>query len=141
MDETSGLDLNRVDEVAQAEDEGQVVHLKDASDEPLFHNGRPVTVRIAGKYSAIYRRTQDRLTARSLKHKGRVEPDDLSKHLIELVAVSIMPQDWYGFTKDGVDVPYSKDMAKKLAETPFIRTQLQEAQNDHAGFTKSSSPS
>lgn len=135
-----GFDLSRAVSVGQAEDDGQVVHLRDAGGELEFgDNGQPVTVTIAGSYSARYRKVQDSITQRMLKRKQlTLTPEQLMENRIELIASCVLG--WTEIEDDGKPLPCTKDNAARLVRVaPWVRDQLEEAQHDHAGFTKGSS--
>lgn len=135
-----GMDLATVGQAASREDEGQVVHLRDAQGEPAFDAaGQPVTVRIAGQYSKLYRRTQAEQAQRLLRQRGqRLTEEQLTRNRVELVAVCIL--EWQGITNQGQPLPLTKDNASKLlALAPWVREQLEEVQGDHASFFGTSS--
>lgn len=135
-----GFDLSRAASVGQAEDEGQVVHLRDAAGELEYsEDGQPVTVTIAGSYSARYRKAQDGITQRALKRKQlTMTPEQLVENRIELVAACVLA--WTEIEDQGKPLPCTKENAARLVRVaPWVRDQLEEAQHDHAGFSTGSS--
>ena len=59
---------------------------------------------------------------------------------IELCAACILGWD-DNLVAEGKPVPFSRENAMRLAKVDWIRDQLEEAQADHAGFSKGSSGS
>lgn len=137
----SGMDIGHAADISSREDAGQLVHMRDAEGELAYEDGKPVTVRIAGSYSALYRRTQAAQTQRMLKRRQTLTPELLEANRIELVAACILPDDWQGWTNAGKPLPYSRDNATRIASVPWIQAQLEEAQQDHAGFSPKPSAS
>lgn len=138
--EANGIDLEGVSEVADREGQGRVVHVLGKNMEPAYYtNGdgerKPVTVLIAGSFSALYRQTLDMQTQRMLKKRqATVTTEILAKHRLELVAVCILA--WEGFVFGGKPYPLTVPNAMTLlSKAEWIRTQLEEAQNDHEGFS------
>lgn len=138
---SKGIDVSGAASVSQREDEGQVVHIRDANGEPEMDGDKPVTVRIAGTYSRVYRRTQEAQTQRMFKRRqAALTAEQWTANRIELVAACIM--EWAGFYNRGQPFPYTKENATLLLTgAPWILTQLEEAQADHAGFSTGSSAS
>lgn len=130
------MDIGKAAKVAAREDEGIVVHLRDENEEL---SNPPTTVRIAGSYSAVYRRTQDNQMQRMLKRRQMtLTPEQVTRNRIELVATCILG--WEGFTNNGQPYPFTKDNAVNLlTQAPWIRQQLEDAQADHASFGGGSS--
>lgn len=140
----SGLDLSTVGEVTAREDAGQVVHLRDPNGEPLYTGGQheqPITITVAGTYSTRVRKAQDQLQQRMLKKRQRdLTPEQVTANRNELAAAAIL--EWQGITDKGAPLPCTKENAIRLFTiAPWIREQLEEAQQDHAGFTGTASRS
>lgn len=146
------MDLKRASTVKQREDEGTTVHIKDESGELAYYRplvvptgmdpgDQPVTVKIAGTYSALYRKTAEAQTRRMFKKRQpQMSPELWQEHRIELVATCVM--DWQGFTNDGVPMDCTRENVSKFLEAaPWILAQLEEAQADHAGFFRTNSAS
>jgi hypothetical protein len=138
---SKGIDLDQAGEVTAREDAGITVHIRGADGEPAYQGDRPVTIRIAGTYSQVYRKTQDQQTRRLLKQRSRdLSPEQLTANRVELVAASILG--WEGFTNKGEAYPCTRENAVALlTRAPWIREQLEEAQQDHAGFSGRASAS
>lgn len=136
---SSGIDVAGAAKVADREEEGVLVQIRDPQGEPAMVGDQPVTVRIAGSYSKRYRRIQEGQTQRMLKRRQvALTAEQLTANRVELVAGCIL--DWSGFTNGGQPYPFSRDNATHLVTVaPWIRDQLEEAQGDHASFSASSS--
>lgn len=137
----SGIDISKAPEATAREDAGQVVHIHDEQGEPAYENGQPVTVRIAGTYSSLYRRTSEAQQQRQLKQRRTtLTGEQLRKNRIELVAACVLG--WDGFTDNGQPFPCTKENAVRLLDTlPWVFEQLEQAQADHQGFFSTSSGS
>lgn len=140
---SGGIDMDGVEDVSAREGQGRVVHITDPSGEPAFYgegeNQKPVTVKIAGSYSPKYRQILDHQTQRMLKRRqSTITREQLAENRAELVAGCIL--EWDGFLIKGEAFPLTKDNAMTLVKkAEWIRTQLEEAQNDHEGFSKNAS--
>lgn len=141
----SGFDLEDQGAVTVREDEGQVVHIRDARGD-LAYTGegeqrKPVTVRVAGTFSTHYRRANDAIQQRVLKRRQRdITPEQVLANRIELVRSCIL--DWQGFTNQGKPLVFSPENATLLlTKCPWVRAQLEEAMEDHAAFFGSASTS
>lgn len=151
MDDTSsgnggGIDLTRAGDVSKREDAGQVVHVRDANFEPAYYNGQPVTITVAGTWSSVYRRTQDAQVQRMIRKKQRdLTAEQLTANRVDLVAACILG--WQGLTngtdRDGkqIPLPFTRENAVLVAGVPWLREQLEEAQQDHASFSRPDSTS
>jgi len=137
----SGLDITKAAEAAKVEDEGQVVHVRDRDGEPLYTDEQqPVTITVAGTYSGKYRQAANRQRDRLVKmRRAKLSGELIEQQQLELMAACVL--DWHGFTVDGKPVPCNVENAKQLlASVPWVREQVEEAMNDHEGFSRSSSP-
>lgn len=137
------MGLNLKDEKASIaqENEGTVVHLQNVRGEPIMDGDKPVTVRIAGSYSAPYRKTQAAQTQRLLnKRRQKFTEEEFAANRAELVAACVL--EWSGIDgEDGKPLPCTPINALKLVtDLPHVRDQLEEAQADHASFSKPASP-
>lgn len=142
-----GFDLASTANVAEREDTGIVIELRDESGAPLTYEGQregeacmlPVTVRVAGTYSSLYRRTMDLQRDRMLKQRrATLTSEQLARQTLELTASCIL--DWDGFTNG--EAPFhctSENKIMLLQRAPWIREQIEEAQNDHQGFFRNNS--
>ena len=136
---TGGLNLGAAKAVSDREDEGQVIELLDAAGEPLvYQNGtaeKPVTVTVAGSYSATYRKAVERQRLRMLKRRrGKLTSNELTDNQIELEAACALP--WDGvLTDDGKPIEHKmENVTGILVGVPWVREQIQIAIEDHAGF-------
>jgi hypothetical protein len=136
---TGGIDIGSAPAVVAREDEGQSVHIREASGELAYFSANggppaPVTITVAGTYSAAYRRQLDAQRDRMLKaRRNLLTADQLTANQIELVAACILA--WAGFTNGGAPFPCTRDNAVLLlTKAPWVRDQLEEAMGDHAGF-------
>lgn len=129
--------------VTEREDEGTVVHVRDASGEPaIYENGtgpKPVTITVAGTYSSKYRRAVDAQRDRMLKQRrASLSGEQLNRQQLELVAACVLS--WEGFTAEDKPFPLTKDNAVLLLDNaPWIREQVEEAMGDHASFFQKAS--
>lgn len=135
-----GFDLKVAKEAVAAEDEGQVVHVLDPEGEPLFYeNGsgpKPVTMKVAGTYSRVFRKAADAQKNR-LSKGGRSRSEDTQ---LELQAACVL--DWDGFFDNGQRLACDKENVTQILDGfLWIRQQVAEAMYDHAGFFKRSSDS
>ena len=136
---TGGLSLGSAKAVADREDEGQVIELLDASGEPLVYNDgaseKPVTVTVAGTYSATYRKAVERQNRNSMKgRRSRSTSEELVESLIELEAACVLA--WDGMTTDeGKPIDFTpENVARFLRGIPWFRNQVRYAMDDHASF-------
>jgi len=146
MEKPSGFKLSSAEPVAAREDEGQLVQVKDENGVEMFYTGQdgkpaPVTLRVAGTYSNIYRTTElEQQRRRAGKRQSKITPEQIHANVIELEAACILA--WDGFFVDDAQtqrLELSPANARAVLNAArWIREQVEEAMNDHAGFTKSS---
>jgi len=133
-----GFDIGAAKSVAAQEDEGIVVSVKDAQGAPQFVGETPVTITVAGSYSAIYRRALDAQRDRMVKLRRGLTGEALQRQQLELVAACILR--WDGIMNGDKVFPLTKDNAVALLEAaPWIREEVEAAMGDHAGFFKPAS--
>lgn len=147
---SGGLSLAGAKAIKDNEGEGQSVHIKDAMGELLFYEEdgeqRPVEIDVVGTYSPHYRRAQQHMRTRIMKHARRNDPDAerALQEAIGLIARCCLA--WRGVVYDDQvdepqDIPFSFENAKKvLTEMPWLVEQLDAAMSDHEGFIKGGSP-
>lgn len=138
---SKGFDINAAESEASAEDAGQVVHVRDANGDPMFYGekgDKPITITVAGTYSKVYRAALNRQRDRMLRmRRTKMTGEMLDEQQVELAAACVLA--WEGFTQDGQPVPCTRETARVLmAKVPWLREQVEEAMNDHAGFSQSS---
>lgn len=127
--------------VAQREDEGTTIHVRDENNEKMYQNAEqttPVTITVVGTYSSRYRRLMEATGDRAWKKAGRMEAEDNRKSALEIVAGCIL--EWDGFTTgdEKFEVPYTYSKANAvvlLDQCPWIREQVEKAMSDHALFS------
>lgn len=138
----SGFDLSEAAAVAAKEDEGTVVHVRGSDGEPMYFgkdDAEPVTITVAGTYSKAYRRAVDAQRERLVKQRRvTLTGEALAKQQLELVAACVLA--WSGIVDAGKPLPCEKpNVLRLLTAAPWIREQVEEAMQDHAGFFGSSS--
>lgn len=137
------MDITTVATVS--EDEGTVVHLKDAAGELLYdvdgEKKTPVEMVVAGTYSSSYRKAQKKVRARNIKAVRRNEEwdeDTLEERELELEVACILK---WPFTANGQPFPITVENYKAIiAKQPQWQGQVQAAMNDHARFLAKKSP-
>jgi hypothetical protein len=137
-----GFDLGGAATVADREDAGQWVELRDANGDVLTYGAeQSVRVRVAGTYSKRFRRAKKTQTDRQLRQrKVTLNADQLEENSIELVSACVM--EWEGFFNAGAPLSCSPDnVALVLKRAPWIRDQIEQAMDDHASFSRADSPS
>ncbi len=120
--------------VADREDEGTLVHLRDEMNEKQYQDEaqtKPVTMQVVGTYSSRYRRLLDAQRDRGLKRRSStVDGDELEQRTLELIAGCTLG--WDGLTVNGQPLPFSKPNAIAILRAmPWIREQIEAAMNDH----------
>jgi hypothetical protein len=139
--EAQGFDLAAAKPVAEREEEGREVHVRGADDTPLYyaHDGerKPVTMRVAGTYSARYRRTEEALRDKRLK-RGRYTGEQAERDTLRLHAACVIS--WNGFFDAGKPIPCTDaNVLTVLRAARWIDEQVNLAMNDHEGFSEPSS--
>ena len=121
-----------------SEDDGTVVHLKDVSGNPLYDgpdDTKPVVMRIAGTYSARYRKAQKAVRdaqTRAMRRGGSLDGEQIDAAQYELEAACIL--EWT-FTIGTSAYPISPENWRAIAEKqPQWREQVQNAMGDHERF-------
>jgi hypothetical protein len=128
------VDISNAKSVAEQEEEGTVVHVKDASGELAYNGDKPVTITVMGTYSTTYRKAVSSNRDKWLKRRQTLDGDSLDKQAIETTAACV--KSWDGFTS-GTD-PYPATKANVIAlleNAPWIREQVETAMGDHQLFT------
>lgn len=132
------LDLSTLD-TAKCADEGADLELRHPSTRATFCNdaGDPITIRLVGVDSAIYRKAQAALTNRKLvqnKRGVKITAEELEADALEMAAKCTVS--WSSdLALDGAPIPFSKQNAAKLYQRfPWIKEQVEEFINDRANF-------
>lgn len=120
--------------VAQREEDGTILSIKDETGEPMMEGDGPVTITVKGSYSPTYRRASEANRDRLLKRRStQMDGDELDQRSLELIAACITA--WNGFTAGGAEFPLTKANAIALLRAcPWIREQVEAAVHDHAAF-------
>jgi len=130
------MEIGNSRSVAEREEEGNEIEVRDVAR--VVEEG--VTITVVGTYSATYRKAQNQNRDKFLKQRGNVDSEMIEKQSVETTARCIKA--WRGFTSNGVDFPCNRENAiAMLTNAPWIREQVEEAMNDHAGFFPKSSAS
>jgi hypothetical protein len=132
----TGFDFAAVAAVSEREDQGVEFHVHDHLGNPLYDDGEPVTMTVAGSYSNVYR-DADRAFKRR-RWKGSPTPEAIEAAREDAVLAPCVLE-WSGFKDGGKPVPCSREYAVKALRTPWIRAQFDNAMWDHAGFFEGSS--
>jgi hypothetical protein len=135
-----GFDLAAAAPVAALEEQGTTVELTGADGEPLtFGDDRPVTMTIAGTYSARYRKAERAEADRMLKRKKKqVTPEEAEERMMSLAAACVLA--WDGFFSNGEPFACTPENVKAvLKAAPWIYSQVLEAMQDHARFFSTAS--
>lgn len=141
----SGFEISTSKSVAEREDEGVVINVRDANGDELFYGEgaakKAVTITVAGTYSKTYRRATDAQRERMMKQRRvSLSGDQLAKQQLELVAACVLA--WDGFVSNGQPYECTKaNVISLLDSAPWIREQVEEAMNDHQSFFPSNSES
>ncbi len=134
-----GIDVLAAKAVAEREEEGTPVHIKDEASEPQYEGEKPVTITVVGSFSTTFRKAEAREMERQLKHRqNKLSADLVQKRRVALAAAACTG--WQGFTLGDQPFPFSRDNAVMLFEAaPWILAQVEEARDDHEGFSGSAS--
>jgi hypothetical protein len=126
-----GFDLESAKPVAEKEDEGVEFHVRGPAGEPLYYQGDPVTIRVAGTYSNVYRKAEEAFERR--KWKASFSTDQYARarrHAVDARCILA----WHGFVSAGQPVELTHEMAIKAVDTPWLYQQIASAMTDHEGF-------
>ncbi len=138
-----GMNWRKAADVASREDEGVVVHVRDERGEPMVfeRDGEqvPVTITVAGTYSHRYRRVQEAQRDRAAKTARRgLTGNVLRYNQVELAGGCVTA--WDGIMDGDQAVPCTTENVHAILDAvPWLLAQVEDAQNDHAGFFKTSS--
>jgi hypothetical protein len=137
----TGFDIKAQVEKAKKEDEGIDVHVNGVDEQPLYYQKEeemhPVTIRMAGVHSALFRRAEERIRKRKLKPR-QFTGELIYEDNIEKVAACALG--WDGFYSNGQEVPFTQENIKEIfKQCPWVLDQCMEAMNDHASFFENGS--
>jgi len=143
-----GFDINTAPDIASIEEEGQVIHLRDARDDLMYYgegdDRKPVTVTVAGTYSNTYRdivKTQSRRVGKRIGHGGDFL-EFAEEDALERVAGCVLA--WDGFFASGKPLPCTTTNVSAVLSSPkaqHIRTQVERAMSNHERFFSTRSAS
>lgn len=134
----NGFDLQTAAPIAEQEDQGLVVQIRDAFGNPLTFTDdageHPVTMTVAGTYSNRYRRAREAQTTRQLKRRSTNLTGDLvNSQRIGVVADCVLA--WSGFMSGGKPLACDKEhVFQVLKHAPWILEQVESAMEDHEAF-------
>ena len=136
MSAGQGFRLDTASARAAREDEGVTVELLDIDGTPLTFgdDSRPVTMRVAGSYSTVYRKAFERARDQALAKRRRSTNDEAWRQALEVNAACVLA--WDGFYTDGGQpIPFTPaNVLAVLEAAPWIREQVEQAITDHARF-------
>ena len=132
------LDIKQQKDEALEEDNGVVVHLHEINgnlayyDKEGYEEQQPVTITVAGAYSSVYRRTEERQRRKKLKPKAMNFGTFHDEAMERVVACTLA---WEGLLFEGNPFPLTKQNAFLLYEgCPWIYDDVVEAMHEHEDF-------
>lgn len=144
---SNGFDFNAIDQVAEAEDQGTVVHVHDQVDRPMYYTAadgseKPVTITVAGVHSRRHRKAEEAIRRRKLKPNKLTNEVFYEDHIEKVVACTIGWEGFYsGSGESRVPVELTRQNAGRLYKSAtWVLDQVVEAMNDHQRFFSTSSP-
>jgi hypothetical protein len=133
--QSNGFDVDQNAKALSVEDDGIVVEIMDPQGDPAYDvEGKPVTVTVAGEYSAKYRRAEEwqRKTLMRMRGKEQTGAESLEMQA-EFIARCTLG--WSGFTQAGQTLPFTTENATMVfVKLPFVRKRVESAMSDHAAF-------
>jgi hypothetical protein len=130
--------LSAARSVAQREDRGAVLYLRDEQGEPLYTadaegNAVPAYMRIAGRHSTTYRRAEQAVNDRTLKRRTtELTAELVDRNELEKLAACVL--EWN--LRDGsTPMPLTAhNAAEVFRAAPWIRRDAEQLQADPARF-------
>jgi len=115
-------------------EKGAELHLlHPATEEPLFHNEKPVTIRLAGSDSNLFRKANAAIVRRVQGKKGKQTSEEFEAAVTEQLAAVTL-----GFSNlvfNGEPAVFSKEKAIEIYEEyRWIREQVAEFVANRANF-------
>lgn len=141
-EQQNGFDLSSVDQIAEAEDQGTIVHIHDVEERPMFYrdaNGqeKPVTITVTGTQSRRYRSVEASIRRRKLKSRSLTGEALHADNIDRAAACTIA---WEGILDHGQPVECNRQNAARLYKAaPWVLDQIAEAMNDHSRFFSNAS--
>lgn len=143
---SNGFDLGAAPNVADLEEKGVAVQIRDIHGEPMMYRSEggseyPVQIVVAGSYSHRYRRAINAQTTRMLGRRAQKMTGELAQeNRMEVISRCVIS--WSGFNSNGQPIPCTPENVKVVMErAPWIRDQVEAAMEDHEAFFKNSSGS
>jgi hypothetical protein len=138
--DTTGFDLDTAPDISELEEQGAVVHIRNAKGEKMYDAGQPVTMTVRGSYSKTYRRLSTAQRDQLLRQRrSTLTAEQLDKNDVALVAACVT--DWQGFKASGAPIPFSKEaVIKVFTRFPYVLEQIKEEMSARENFTERSSP-
>lgn len=134
----SGFDLSTSKTVAERENEGVWISIRDPQTDEVMLYGEKQEVRflVAGSYSHHYRKAQDAQRNRLVKNRRtQLTGDALRSQQLELTAACVLQ--WEGVFNEGKALDCTREnVARLLDACPWVARQVEEAMEDHAAFFK-----
>jgi hypothetical protein len=131
----NGFDIDLNAKALSVEDEGIVVEIMDPQGDPaLDADGKPVTVTVAGEYSAKYRKAEEWQRKTLMRQRGK-EQTGAESLAMQSEFVARCTLGWSGFTQNGETLSFSTENATMAySKLPFVRKRVESAMSDHAAF-------
>ena len=130
-------ELNAGQEIAAREDEGTVVECLDEFGKPMFEDDQPVTITVVGVRSKRYRRAEEAIRRRPIKHGKLTGEKFYDENLEKVIACTVA---WKGWKSGGQPAELNRDNAAVVyTNFPWIYDQVMEAMNDASRFFRNSS--
>ena len=131
----NGFDVDQNADALSVEDEGAIAEIMDAQGDPVFDaSGKPVTVLVAGEYSAKYRKAEEWQRKTLMRQRGKEQTGKESLAMqAEFVARCCLS--WSGFTQAGSPLEFSITNATMVfTRLPYVRKRVESAMSDHTAF-------
>lgn len=137
---SSSFDLAALDGAATAE-EGAVLELRHPNSGELIFtpDGKPVTIRLAGEDSFLYRRAQHTAQNRRFSRGAltKLRAEELENDQVEIYAACTLA--WTGIALDGQDLPCTRQNALMVYKRfRWVVDQVADFIRDRANFLRSS---
>jgi len=135
------MDLEKFDFTAHASNGADMHVVHPITEEPMYHDGKPVIITLIGSDAAVLRdemKRRARLQMRKAKDPNKredVDFDEVEKTSAEIIALAT--QSWYGLTQDGEEIPFSREKAIELyMKYPWLRQQCDTFVAERSNFYK-----
>lgn len=133
-------------DTTQLSEEGVDMELLDPNGDPIFQDEektKPVTIRVLGRDSEQFMRTQRRQIERRLQRQRgqrmrQIPIEELVEEQSELLAAVTV--NWSGIEEKSASVPFNPANVRRIYKNyPWIREQVDNFIGDRANFMKSAS--